>query len=383
MLDELKTFTVKELLDGQGRDFDSTTPLLEWGILDSLSMQTLLGFIRERFGIHVPDEEVRPEQFSTLETIVDLLQRLPSSGPMLTGQAGNETALGALRVLESYGLTRETVDLPGARIHGIRSEGQGPTWVVLPALGSPASSWGDLIRPLVGNQSVVVVDLPGFGQSSLLDAGPGYGAESCHSVYQRTVAALTGYIERSVASPFVLVGHSLGAMLALEVARAFPDDALAVACVGFSPSSDPHGWWHRFQSLREDLSAFFEATYFKPPSEDTPLRALQEQALGSEAFDSMVDESVLKALADPFAEGRGSKPWHTPTLFTYGAHDELIDTDALGILGDAAWMQTEPIARCGHFPQVERSQELLLILQRFFAAQEKRYVGRLSMLRGL
>ncbi|MEM6931841.1 MAG: hypothetical protein AAF602_33220, partial [Myxococcota bacterium] len=41
------------------------TPLLEWGVLDSMSMLELLAHIEPDLGIPVPDDQVRPEHFLT------------------------------------------------------------------------------------------------------------------------------------------------------------------------------------------------------------------------------------------------------------------------------------------------------------------------------
>jgi acyl carrier protein len=65
----LRTFIVGEWLQNQDRGFDGSTPLLEWGILDSLRMVALLAFIEERFGVRVPDDAVTPANFGTVDAI--------------------------------------------------------------------------------------------------------------------------------------------------------------------------------------------------------------------------------------------------------------------------------------------------------------------------
>jgi 2-hydroxymuconate-semialdehyde hydrolase len=76
MLSELKDFVSKELLDGRGAGLDEHTPLLEWGVIDSLSVAQLLSFTSERFDIEVPQREVTPENLKDLEAYVDVLTRL-------------------------------------------------------------------------------------------------------------------------------------------------------------------------------------------------------------------------------------------------------------------------------------------------------------------
>jgi acyl carrier protein len=76
VLAELKTYVVEEFLDGRGEDFDEQTPLLEWGIIDSISVAKLTAFVRERFGIDIPQEEIVPPNLVDLSSFAAMLRRL-------------------------------------------------------------------------------------------------------------------------------------------------------------------------------------------------------------------------------------------------------------------------------------------------------------------
>jgi acyl carrier protein len=76
MLLELKGFVVDELLDGRGDGFDEHTPLLAWGVIDSLSAAELVSFTQERLGIEVPQHEVAPGNLENLDSYVGMLTRL-------------------------------------------------------------------------------------------------------------------------------------------------------------------------------------------------------------------------------------------------------------------------------------------------------------------
>ena len=76
MLVELKAFVAEELLDGRDAGLDAHTPLLEWGVIDSLSVADLVAFTSHRFGIDVPQDEVSPSNLRDLEAYTDLLVRL-------------------------------------------------------------------------------------------------------------------------------------------------------------------------------------------------------------------------------------------------------------------------------------------------------------------
>ncbi|MFE3056380.1 acyl carrier protein [Nocardia sp. NPDC059091] len=48
-----------------GAPVDRETPLLEAGLLDSISLVKLVYFLEERFKISIPDTEIRPELFES------------------------------------------------------------------------------------------------------------------------------------------------------------------------------------------------------------------------------------------------------------------------------------------------------------------------------
>ena len=76
MLSELKQYVGRELLDGRDAGLDEHTPLLEWGVLDSLSVAELVSFTSERFEIDVPQGEVTPDNLKDLDAYVGMLMRV-------------------------------------------------------------------------------------------------------------------------------------------------------------------------------------------------------------------------------------------------------------------------------------------------------------------
>ena len=76
MLGELKGFVVNEFLDGRDSGLDEHTPLLEWGVIDSISASQLVAFSKERFDVDVPQEELTPQNLQDLESYLSLLERL-------------------------------------------------------------------------------------------------------------------------------------------------------------------------------------------------------------------------------------------------------------------------------------------------------------------
>ena len=81
LLDKLTVYTRDELLGGKSDDLDAQTPLLEWGVLNSLETARLLAYIRDEFDVRIPPAKVTATHFRNLDSITDLvseLQAVPS-----------------------------------------------------------------------------------------------------------------------------------------------------------------------------------------------------------------------------------------------------------------------------------------------------------------
>jgi clorobiocin biosynthesis protein CloN5 len=77
-VEPLRAFLEERHLDGRA-ELAADTPLLEWGILDSLSLAELTTFIEERFGLRVPLEAIVPDNFRDLEAIAAMLGGLDAA----------------------------------------------------------------------------------------------------------------------------------------------------------------------------------------------------------------------------------------------------------------------------------------------------------------
>jgi 3-oxoadipate enol-lactonase len=113
----------------------------------------------------------------------------------------------------------------------VQEEGNGPPVLLLHGLGTNSDLWSDVVPLLVPRHRVLRLDLRGFGRS---DAP----ADTPYSlgVWARDVQAL---LEARKASPAIVVGHGLGASVALELALDFPQPARGNVVVSGSASVTP------------------------------------------------------------------------------------------------------------------------------------------------
>ncbi len=101
-------------------------------------------------------------------------------------------------------------------------------FVLLHGLGLGRSVFDELAPRLSSHGWVIRVDLPGFGDSPVLRRG-----ESVNE----TARLLLGLLEQQGIDSAVLVGHSMGTQLAVEVSLQRPDAALALVLI--APVIDP------------------------------------------------------------------------------------------------------------------------------------------------
>lgn len=76
VLKEIHAFVARELLDGKAADLEANTPLLAWGIIDSFSLAMLLKFLKDRFQVEVPLNQVSAANLESLTTITQLVMSL-------------------------------------------------------------------------------------------------------------------------------------------------------------------------------------------------------------------------------------------------------------------------------------------------------------------
>lgn len=73
VLAQLKDYVAQHLLDGTDIGLDESTPLLEWGVINSLEIIRLISFIEKQFGVEVPGEKIVASYFINLASLSNLV----------------------------------------------------------------------------------------------------------------------------------------------------------------------------------------------------------------------------------------------------------------------------------------------------------------------
>lgn len=72
----VKRYLVDEVLDGRELGIHERTPLLEWGILNSMEMMRLVRELESEFAVRLPHDALKPENFRDIASIRDLVLQL-------------------------------------------------------------------------------------------------------------------------------------------------------------------------------------------------------------------------------------------------------------------------------------------------------------------
>jgi pimeloyl-ACP methyl ester carboxylesterase len=246
----------------------------------------------------------------------------------------------------------------GDRVVRVRDEGESekPALVCIHGAGSSSVLWMDVVRRLQPRRRVVAPDLPGHGQSDRWHTMDQVSIEMYRDAVGTVCAEL--HIERAV-----LMGHSMGGLVALAAAAAWPERVAGVVLVN-------SGAWFEvapalFDKLASDFARFGKwlARYAWSPT--TPLDTIERWGTVVLTADQEVTTADFRAV-----ERYDARPLlatiRAPTLALGGADDRLAPPErtrelAEGIRGAEAVI----VPRAAHMLMQEQPDVFFTALDRF------------------
>jgi pimeloyl-ACP methyl ester carboxylesterase len=167
------------------------------------------------------------------------------------------------------------------------SKGDGPPLLLLHTIRTQLDYFEKIVPELSAHYRVYAVDLPGHGQSSIIDAE--YG----EPLYRQSVAEL---VEKLDLRDVTVVGESIGAVLALTVAAKLPDRVARVVAV------NPYDYGTEFGGgIRNGRASWIIGMFHAVPVET---RAILSRVIRSGFHDGdKLDDGFLDEL---FATGKRS-----------------------------------------------------------------------------
>lgn len=238
--------------------------------------------------------------------------------------------------------------------------GRGTPIVLVHGLGSSREDWLPTARRLARHYSVVLVDLPGHGESDMPEPFS----------LERAVAELDRALIETADGPPILVGHSLGGLVAAAEAIDHPERVRGLVLVE--------------TALKPQLPEAERAAMFERLDRD--YQGVLHEAYTSFGRDSAQGEMLYRrtAVLDPHMV----KPWiRLAWTADLSRQVSRIDVPVLAVLAERSWPKDESwdsearvlgyldmrrlratrIADCGHFVMLDHPVELAALIQSFAA----------------
>lgn len=261
------------------------------------------------------------------------------------------------RALTRGGLQKSSVETTLGR-QVFWQGGSGPTLVFLHGAGDNAGTWAQVAPHFTGDYRVLVLDLPGHGESALNHGTVGIGVE---------LQGLEEVLDQEANGPVILVGNSMGAFVANLYAYKHPSNVAHLILV------DGGAARHDFEGIsltpanREEARKLFSVMR-DPSSPQTPgfvlddfVRRTRTGALGQLMANRADFDSHY------FLDGQMSKVT-VPVDLLWGESDRLVPVDyAQRMLKELPNARLTRIPRCGHVPQIECPGEFVQALQHLLA----------------
>jgi pimeloyl-[acyl-carrier protein] methyl ester esterase len=236
--------------------------------------------------------------------------------------------------------------------------GRGPAIVLVRGFGSDTERWLPTARILARRHRVAFVDLPGHGARE----------PSEPLSLERATRALDEALARASREPVVLVGHSLGGLVAAAEACAHPGRVRALVLIETALRPQTGGVERRvaLAALERDYPGTLRQVYTAFGRDSAQGEALHRQVAGMEpavvkpwirlAFTTDLSERVAQ-LRCPVLVVLAPRSWPKG--------EPWVETAAVLGFGAVPRVRAVRIADCGHFVMLDRPDELARLIGRF------------------
>lgn len=274
---------------------------------------------------------------------------------------------------------REHVDAGGVRVHveAAGPETARPVLACLHGFASGTFTWAGLAAELVGDHRLVAWDRPPFGRS---DRPPPRGGDADPYRLGAELARTRLLVDRLAGpQPVVLIGHSAGALLAVQVALAGAVPVAGLALIAPAVTGGPPGAVRAASRL--------------PGSAVLGAAAVRAGALGAAALLRRTARHATPLTEATAAEagrclrrpGTAEALWHltrtwqdpdvlrrlgeveVPSVVVGGVDDRIVSADAHRAVGAGLGAEVHLLEGAGHAPHEQRPDAVADVVRRFVA----------------
>jgi 3-oxoadipate enol-lactonase len=248
--------------------------------------------------------------------------------------------------------------------------GQGPPLLLIHGFPFSSRMWNRQLETLSGQAHMFAPDLPGFGDSPLLD--------SSYTVERYAEDCTTILDALDIMEPIAVGGLSMGGYIALAFARLFPERVSALLLLSTRSGADSvegkAGREKTIAAVKEHgASAVTEAMYPKllaPAAyESNPAAAAElQETMRSASSEGIV--AALGAMRDRPDSTSRLADLQMPTLIIHGREDQVIPfSEAEAMAKAIPHSDLHLISNAGHLPNLEQPDEFNGIISGFLQRQ--------------
>lgn len=263
---------------------------------------------------------------------------------------------------QSWAAAKRRMELPGGRQFAYVDHGQGPVLLLLHGYSDTSRSFS-LIAPSLGGYRLIIPDLGGHGGSV-----PQEGLSVAELA--RDVECL---VDRLAIPEFALVGHSMGAMIATEIAarRRQAVRGLVLLSGSLKPGFGPRTEVARaIRGLKDPLDpddAFFDRWHACSRPVDTAF--LTHMRREAAAIPMTTWRTLLDALAETNLRSRAAQV-RAPVMCIAGAQDPLFDVGHRQVLAETfASVRSITLEGHGHNPHWESPADVAGLILSFLSEE--------------
>ena len=238
--------------------------------------------------------------------------------------------------------------------------GKGPTILLLHGYTGNKDNWTTFAVYLTKNYHVVIPDIPGYGESSMIE-------EASYDLSNQ-MSRLHKFAHAIDLKKFHIAGNSMGGFYAGSYAVRYPDEIISLGLFDAGGVMSPKKSFVRKIAERDkdknilllkdanDLPRFSALVFVNPPSTPYPIKkVIIQTALANRKF---YEKEGKELFAEFFSLEKELPNIKAPTLILWGDQDKVLDISSVPVFEKGLKNhKTVIIKDCGHLPMLEKPQE--------------------------
>ena len=255
------------------------------------------------------------------------------------------------------GLTKKAIKIDDHNVVYLEG-GKGPTILLLHGYTGSKDNWTRFAVYLTKDYRVVIPDLPGYGESSMIE-------EASYDLSNQ-MSRLHKFAQAIELKKFHVAGNSMGGLFAGTYAARYPDEIISVglfdaAGVLSLEKSIVTKMMEKDENLlvlkdSDDLPRLISLFFANPPSLPYPLkRVFIQTALANRKF---YEKERKEIFPDFYSLENELANIKAQALILWGDHDKVLDVSSVPVFEKGLKNHKTVIVKdCGHVPMLEKPQE--------------------------